>query len=342
MDVLLIGVSLAVAAVPEGLAAILTIVMALGVQRMARRHAIIRTLSAVETLGAATTICSDKTGTLTRNEMTVRRVVTPSGAAVFTGSGYRPHGEVTDESGAPLTDAPQAIEVRDLLQAAVHASNAAVEEARRDLAGARQPHGGRADRGRGQAGCAAGHDAAAGRRGAVLLRRKLMSTVHVVPDRRGRPVFTKGAPDVLLARCAHERLAGAVVPLTAERRAEIRRTVEELADGAMRTLAVGERWIDVDDSMSASISNSDLVYLGVVGMIDPPRDEAAAAVEEARAAGVRLVMITGDHPITAARDRARGGHRLGRGPRSSPAPSSSAWTTRSSPRPSGTSRCTRA
>jgi Ca2+-transporting ATPase len=120
-----------------------------------------------------------------------------------------------------------------------------------------------------------------------------------VPDRPGgRRVFTKGAPDVLLARCTYERLAGAVVPLTAERRAEIARTVEDLAGGAMRTLAIGERWIEVDDDVGEHLER-DLVYLGVVGMIDPPRDEAAASVEEARAAGVRLVMITGDHPITA-------------------------------------------
>jgi len=299
VDVLLIGVSLAVAAVPEGLAAILTIVMALGVQRMARRHAIIRTLSAVETLGAATTICSDKTGTLTRNEMTVRRVVTPSGAAVFSGSGYRPHGEVTDESGAPLAGAPQAIEVRDLLHAAVHASNAVVEEAD----GAWSVHGNPTE---GALIAAAGKldepPATTLRRVDEVpfsSRRKLMSTVHEVPDRPGgRRVFTKGAPDVLLERCTHERLADAAVPLTVERRTEIARTVEDLAESAMRTLALGERWIEVDDEVGEHLER-DLVYLGIVGMIDPPRDEAAASVEEARAAGVRLVMITGDHPITA-------------------------------------------
>ena len=128
VDVLLIGVSLAVAAVPEGLATILTIVMALGVQRMARRNAIIRRLSAVETLGAATTICTDKTGTLTRNEMTVRRIVTPSGSAVLSGTGYRPTGEVTDAAGAPLASGPHEDEVRGVLRAAVLASNASVAE----------------------------------------------------------------------------------------------------------------------------------------------------------------------------------------------------------------------
>jgi len=297
IDVLLIGVSLAVAAVPEGLATILTIVMALGVQRMARRHAIIRRLSAVETLGAATTICSDKTGTLTRNEMTVRRVITPSGVAVFSGTGYRPAGDVTDVAGAPLAAAPHDDEVRGLLRAAVLASNASVEE----VEGSWRVLGDPTEGALIAAAAKLGETPSLPRVDEVPFSsgRKLMSTVHEDADRPGeRRVFTKGAPDVLLARCTHERCGHEVVLLTDKRREAIGATIEGLAAEAMRTLAVGERRIDAGVDVSEHLER-DLVFLGVVGMIDPPREEAAAAVAEAQAAGVRMVMITGDHPVTA-------------------------------------------
>jgi P-type Ca2+ transporter type 2C len=160
VDVMLIGVSLAVAAVPEGLATILTVVLALGVQRMARRNAIIRKLSAVETRGSATTICSDKTGTLTRNEMTVREAVTASGSARLGGTGYRPAGDIRDADGAPLEASPCATDIRRLLRAAALASNATVEE----QGGAWQVRG---DRGRGTG--RGSRAAPADRRGAVLL-----------------------------------------------------------------------------------------------------------------------------------------------------------------------------
>jgi len=297
VDVLLIGVSLAVAAVPEGLATILTIVMALGVQRMARRNAIIRRLSAVETLGAATTICTDKTGTLTRNEMTVRRVVTPSGSAVFSGTGYRPTGEVTDAAGAPLTSASYVDEVRGLLRAAVLSSNASVAE----VDGAWRVHGDPTEGALIAAAAKLGEAPELPRVDEVPFSssRKLMSTVHEVADRPDeRHVFTKGAPDVLLSRCTHERCGGEVVALTDTRRQAIGAAVERLAADAMRTLAVGERRVGADDGVGEHLER-DLVFLGVVGMLDPPREEAAAAVAEAQGAGVRMVMITGDHPVTA-------------------------------------------
>ena len=248
IDVMLIGVSLAVAAVPEGLATILTVVLALGVQRMAARHAIIRRLSAVETLGAATTICTDKTGTLTRNEMTVREAVTPSGAAVLGGTGYHPFGEVTDVDGFPLQEMPNAGDIRRVLFAAALASNATIEEHDGIVRG--DPTEGALVAAAGKVGEAPDEDGSGSRRIDEVpfsSERKLMSTVHLDEVRRDLRVVTKGAPDVLLMRCTHERRGGEVVPLTQQRRQQILAEVEDLAARAMRTLAVSERHIDDDD-----------------------------------------------------------------------------------------------
>ena len=304
IDVLLIGVSLAVAAVPEGLATILTVVMALGVQRMARRHAIIRRLSAVETLGSATTICSDKTGTLTRNEMTVREVVTATGSAVLGGTGYQPFGEITDADGRPLRESPSREDIEQLLHAAALASNATLEE--RD--GAWRVYG---DPTEGALITAAAKSGVAPDDVGTHLeridevpfssQRKLMSTIHEDHQRPGLiHVFAKGAPDVLLARCTHERRGGEIVPLSADRRDAIGIVIEALASRAMRTLGVSERQLDADAYEGPGEHlEQDLVFLGVIGMIDPAREEAAVAVAEAKGAGVRVIMITGDHPITA-------------------------------------------
>ncbi len=304
IDVMLIGVSLAVAAVPEGLATILTVVLALGVQRMARRHAIIRKLSAVETLGSATTICSDKTGTLTRNEMTVREAVTAAGSARLGGSGYDPSGEVIGADGTPLDGREGMVDLRRLLRAASLASNASVD----DREGTWQVQG---DPTEGALVVAArkvggGADRAEARFPRIdevpfSSERKLMSTVHA--DRETPEVnrlFTKGAPDVLLARCAAERRGELMVPLTPARREAILTEVESLAARAMRTLAVAERRIPVEAYGGPGEHLEDeLVFLGVVGMIDPPREEAADSVAAAQHAGIRVIMITGDHPATA-------------------------------------------
>jgi Ca2+-transporting ATPase len=307
LDVLILGVALAVAAVPEGLPAIVTAVLSLGVQRMAKRHAIVRHLAAVETLGSASVIASDKTGTLTKNEMTVRVVVTASGRVNVTGSGYSPNGFVQREGGGDL-DGPLRAEVERALAAADRANNAVVrEEGGRWIVQGDPTEGALLVAARKCGLDSAELDARLPRVGELPFssERKLMTTLHRDTEATERIVaFTKGAPGVLLARCNRELVGEKPKPLTVERRAEIERTVESLADQALRTLGVAIRYLPLpvpnatDAGVDASIEK-DLAFAGLVGMIDPPRDEARDAVARAKGAGIRPIMITGDHPRTA-------------------------------------------
>ncbi len=307
VDALLVGVSLAVAAVPEGLPAILTVVLALGVQRMARERAIVKKLSSVETLGSASVICTDKTGTLTRNEMTIVRVVTGSADVEITGTGYDLSGEVRS-AGVPVHD-PELLEEIHLVVGAGSLANDATLQPTDDI--------GRVDVlgdpteaaflvAERKLGLTERRERRFRRVGEVPFNseRKLMTTVDRDAHRSGtgQPLMitTKGAPDVLIERCDRERVGGEVVPLSAERRAEILAGVDRMADAALRTLAVAYRPVHDEPVIDESIE-SDLIHLGVVGIIDPPRPEAAAAIAEARGAGIRVIMITGDHPRTAAR-----------------------------------------
>ena len=305
VSVLLVGVALAVAAVPEGLPAVLSIVLALGVQRMARRRAIVKRLSSVETLGSASVVCSYKTGTLTKNEMTIERVVTPSCDAEVTGSGYRPDGEVRVD-GRTIDDPVLLDEVRALLVGGSLANDAVLRE--QDGEWTIQGDPTEAAFLVAEAKIAGLHTARAARFQRVgelpfTSERKLMSTVEAdLEGELGVAVVTKGAPDVLLARCTAERVRGEVRPFTDERTHEVLATIDRLADLSLRTLAVAYRPLaesaptPVDESLER-----ELVYLGLVGIIDPPRPEARLSVAEATAAGIRVVMITGDHPRTASR-----------------------------------------
>jgi len=306
-DVLIFAVALAVAAVPEGLPAIVTAVLSIGVQRMARRNAIVRHLAAVETLGSATVIASDKTGTLTKNEMTVRVVATASGRVTFEGSGYAPDGTVHTESGGPI-EGPLRTEIERALAVADRANNAAVQlhDGRWTVQG--DPTEGALLVAARKCGLSADAlDERLPRVGEVPFssERKLMSTIHRdTRQEHAGIVFTKGAPDVLLGRCAFEVIGDGRRPLTAERREEILRTNETLAGEALRTLGVAARWLE-EDALAEHTANPDerveqrLVFAGLIGMIDPPRPEAKDAVARARNAGIRPLMITGDHPRTA-------------------------------------------
>jgi P-type Ca2+ transporter type 2C len=304
VEVLLVGVSLAVAAVPEGLPAVLSVVLALGVQRMAAQHAIVKKLSSVETLGSASVICSDKTGTLTRNEMTVQRVVTRSGEVAVTGIGYRPEGELRagDE---PLAEGPLLEEVRVVLGGGSLANDAVLVEQDGHWTIQGDPTDAAFLVAERKLGITKQRSARFRRVGEVPFtsERKLMSTVEADAAREGRiDVVSKGAPDVLLARCTHERAGTATEELTATRRDEILGTVDRLAEAALRTLAVAYHPLDTTEPPAADESlEQGLVFAGVVGIIDPPRPEAAVAIGEAHDAGLRVIMITGDHPRTAAR-----------------------------------------
>ena len=309
VEVLLLGVSLAVAAVPEGLPTILTVVLALGVQRMAKRNAIVRKLSAVETLGSASVICSDKTGTLTKNEMTVRTVVTPSGRVEMTGIGYDPEGEVQLHStGDAVSDPALHADARRALLGAALANNAVLEQKE----GAWTIQGDPTEAALLVAARKIGitpeeMDQRFTRIGEVPFSsdRKLMSTVQTdVENEETVAVISKGAPDVLLARCTHERIGDDIRPLTEERRLAILASVEQLAAEALRTLGVAYRRM-AHESYSATPNaeleelEKELIFVGILGIIDPPRPEAKAAVATAQGAGIRVIMITGDHPVTA-------------------------------------------
>ncbi len=316
VDVLLVGVSLAVAAVPEGLPAVLSVVLALGVQRMARERAIVRRLSSVEALGSASVICSDKTGTLTRNEMTLVTVMTGSGSVTLTGTGYRPEGDALVD-GRPLGSNGEDHWLRDEVLAVLGGGSLANDAVLREVDGQWSVQGDPTDASflvaEAKLGISDRMDARFRRvaEAPFTSERKLMSTLEADAERAGRlVVFTKGAPDVLLGRCTAERVAGEVRSLTAARRTEVIDDVESLASQALRPLAVAYRELP-QTRLAATGSEGafqaieslehSLTYLGVVGIIDPPRPEARDAISEAHRAGIRVLMITGDHPRTALR-----------------------------------------
>ncbi|OZG66664.1 haloacid dehalogenase [Bifidobacterium hapali] len=327
IDSLLLAVSLAVAAVPEGLAAILTVVLALGVQRMAKHNAIVKKLSSVETLGSASVICSDKTGTLTRNEMTVERVVTPSGEVQITGTGYAPEGRmvmVGAADGDLTVPAEVSTEVMATLGAGTLANDGDLRESESKpgtweaigdptevslIVAARKVH---ADR------KYANFERVA--EVPFTSERKRMAIVAKDnADAGNLTVFAKGAPDVLLGYCTRIAVGGAVRPLTEGDRQTILATVEKLSGEAYRTLGEAYRPLGVssltdvpgivansagqvtDIAEQSDVIESDLIWAGMVGIIDPPRTEVRDSVAEAHRAGIRTVMITGDHPLTAAR-----------------------------------------
>ncbi|OSZ75101.1 cation-translocating P-type ATPase [Hydrogenophaga sp. IBVHS1] len=305
VPVLLLGVSLAVAAVPEGLPAILSLVLALGVQRMAAHNAIVKKLSSVETLGSASVICTDKTGTLTHSEMTIQQVVTASGTTRADGVGYSPEGGMYHQD-QPLGPGALRAEVVAVVSGGSLAGNASL---RKDADGNWVIQGDPTE----AAFLVAERKLDAHERRAERFERiaevpftsdrKMMSVVaidHELAD--AHVLISKGAPDVLLDHCNRARVGMDVLPLTAEMRARVLMEVEQLSNAALRTLSVAYRTLEKgEDTHAGEALENDLVFLGTVGIMDPPRTEVAPAIQAAQAAGIRIIMITGDHPRTADR-----------------------------------------
>ena len=301
IEMLVFGIALAVAVVPEALPAVVTISLALGVQRLVRRRALMRRLAAVETLGSTSVICTDKTGTLTRDEMTVRRLYVGGQYVEVTGSGYSPDGQfhtggVALEVGPRQRD-PLATGVRDLLEAAALASDARlVRDAARDqweIKG--DPTEGALVVAAAKAGLHKPElDAARPRVHEIpfTAESKRMTTLHAGPG--GIVAFAKGAPEVLLAACATEQTPVGAVALDAPARARILAAAQRMAGDALRVLAVAT----LRDATPGTCERG-LTLLGLVGMFDPPRAEAREAIETCEQAGIRVLMITGDHPLTA-------------------------------------------
>ena len=308
-DMFLTGISLAVAAVPEGLPAVVTIVLALGVQQMSKKNAIIRRLPAVETLGATTVICSDKTGTLTQNEMTVRKLVFPEREIEVDGAGYQPLGQFRQENTPIQPDEDETISF--LLKAATLCNNSYL----RQIEGKEQWEivGDPTEGALVVAGAKAGYQKEELENRYPRLRellfnseRKRMSTIHRTPE--GKEIlFSKGAPEQILARCNSFRSNSKVLPLSQSQKEKIIEQNNRLALEALRVLAVAYREIGPQerenivqkDKLDVDKIESGLTFLGLIAMLDSPREEAIEAVKICRRAGIRPVMITGDYKLTA-------------------------------------------
>jgi Ca2+-transporting ATPase len=293
LEMFLFGIALAVAVVPEALPAVVTISLAIGVQRMVKRNALVRHLPAVETLGSVSVICSDKTGTLTKDEMTVRRIYVAGQMLEVSGAGYDPTGQFL-HNGLPVE--PSEL-LRELLRAAALASDAHLVR--------RQNNGQWHLKGDPTEGALLVAAAKAGLHKAELdaqfprvseipftSETKRMTTLHRMP--RGAAAYSKGAPEIILDSCARYRTGQDEAPLLPEDRRAILETARQMAGEALRVLAVAAK---ADGSLETA--ERGMTFLGLVGMVDPPRPEAKAAVRKCEEAGIRVVMITGDHPLTA-------------------------------------------
>lgn len=298
VDALMVVVALAVGVVPEGLPAVITITLAIGVRRMADRHAVVRRLPAVETLGSTSVICSDKTGTLTRNEMTVARLVTAESGILVSGAGYAPQGRLTAFDG---NDIPADDRVRELLiRAGVLCNDAHLVEEGGHFSVLGDPMEGALLTLAEKAGFSLAQERAAHPRLDTIpfdAAHRFMATLHSVPA-GGQIVFLKGAPERLLAMCSTVLTATGEAPVDPEFWDE---RIEAAAAEGQRVLgfAVG-KVLPGTAQLRFDMLETGLVFLGLAGFIDPPREEAMAAVAECRSAGIAVKMITGDHGATAA------------------------------------------
>jgi len=292
-----VAIALAVSAVPEGLPAVVTVSLALGARELAKRNALIRKLSSAETLGATDIICSDKTGTLTKGEMTVRKIYTNNKMIEVTGAGYEPKGEFLLNGSSIEPKEDKSLDL--LLKAGTLCSNASYD--------------GQKVLGDTTEGALIVAAAKAGipkkdltdsyprlQEVPFTSERKRMTTVHTSPE--GQVLsYVKGAVEIILTRSKQILKDGKPVTLTTKEKEKILKTNEEMASQALRVLAIAYRELPETGTKKYNEENieSDLIFIGLAGMIDPPRDEAKGANEKCRKAGIKTVMITGDHKLTA-------------------------------------------
>ncbi|MDI6740347.1 MAG: cation-translocating P-type ATPase [Candidatus Edwardsbacteria bacterium] len=293
IEMLIFGIALAVAVVPEALPAVVTISLAIGVQRMVKRHALMRRLPAVETLGSASVICSDKTGTLTKDEMTARKIVVAGQTLEVSGAGYDPHGRFSRDG----LDVEPPNPLKLLLRAAALASDTHIVRSESD--GRWHVKGDPTEGALVVAAAKAGlHkvdlDAQFPRVNEIPFtsETKRMTTLHTGAE--DVMAYSKGAPEIILASCVRQLTAEGETALDAANREAILDAARRMAGEALRILAVASK-------SGATLENAehDMTFLGLVGMIDPPRPEAKAAIQTCEQAGIKPVMITGDHPLTA-------------------------------------------
>lgn len=300
----IVAVSLAIAAVPEGLPAVVTINLAIGMREMIQRNALIRRLPAVETLGSATAVASDKTGTLTQNEMTAVQLYVAGQRLELSGEGYQPSGKFLYERAE--RDPRSWVEVEQILRGALLASDARLEKDKNNPGQYRMV----GDPTEGALVVAA---AKAGfwrkdveeqypRVDEIPFEadRKRMSTIHRLPDNKGYIVFVKGAPDIVIDLCDTIYENGKAVEITPERRENILSKNSQMASHALRVLAVAQRILpELPDEITPETIETNLTLLGLIGLRDPARPEVKRAIAEARSAGIKTVMVTGDYPDTA-------------------------------------------
>jgi potassium/sodium efflux P-type ATPase len=311
-DGFLFSVGVIVALVPEGLLPTLSLSLAMSATRMAHGGALVRRLESVETLGSTTVICTDKTGTITTNQMTVKEVVLRHGRYTTTGSGYDPAGTILTAGGRPLNE-EEWTDIRRLLHAAALCGDARVEQRDGRWRCVGDPTEGAllilANKG--------GVEREAEERMTPRVRefpfesqRQRMSTVHIIPS-GAYEVLSKGSPEVILPLCKSIRVNAVAPPLGGEEEGKVLAAVDSLAGKGLRVLAFARREIEGGRPETAADAETGMEFLGLVGMADPVRPEVPEAVARCRRAGIRVVMITGDHPATAmtvARDAGLAGH----------------------------------
>jgi Ca2+-transporting ATPase len=294
-EMFLTGVALAVAVVPEGLPAVVTITLALGIKAMAKQKALLRRLQAAETLGAATTICTDKTGTLTQNQMTVKKIWLPSGEIDVTGSGYDPTGHF--EAEGKKIDPKNNKDLMLLLKSALICNHAKVQKTNTEWEVIGEPT---------EAALVVAaykgwlhtdkSDAAVSEFSFNSSRKRMSIIVH---EEENLTAYVKGAPEVILERSTQFFKDGTIFSMDEASKKEIESAYEAMAKSGLRTLAIAFRTLPVETTLSEESVENSLVLLGIVGIIDPPHEEVPEAIEMAKSAGIHIIMITGDNPDTA-------------------------------------------